>query len=69
MRSLDLDDTPFNGRTSRPAGSTGMGPSCTRCGSALGGRLARTVRRPGVVIRTWVCGCGRRRVLRREVSA
>jgi hypothetical protein len=58
MRSLDMHDTAFAGRTSRPAAATGMAaPTCTRCGSALGGRLAKTVRRPGVVIRTWVCGC------------
>jgi hypothetical protein len=70
MHSLDLHDTGYRGRTSRPAGSVGaFVPNCNRCGTPLGGRLAKTVRTAGTVTRVWVCGCGRRRKVRRAVSA
>jgi hypothetical protein len=70
MRNLDLHDTDFRGRTSRPAGSVGSSiPQCTRCGTPLGGRLFKTVRTATAVTRIWVCGCGRRRKVRRAVSA
>jgi hypothetical protein len=72
MSRIELDATPFAGRTSRPATSTiSISPTCTRCGSDLGGRGQKTERfldqRTGVVVTVWRwrCGCGRARTLRK----
>jgi hypothetical protein len=69
MRSLDLQDMPFSGRTSRPGAQLGATtPDCSRCGTPLGGRKVGSVRKAGMLVQTYVCGCGRRRLVRREVA-
>jgi hypothetical protein len=54
-------------------GTSGLGRTCTKCGSDLGGRYigATSSRVAGVrfELRRWRCGCGRVRTLRREVVA
>jgi hypothetical protein len=73
MSRIELDATPFAGRTSRPATSVATNPNCKSCGSQLCGRRrdVRVTRRSGVVVKLelYVCGCGRGRHVRREVAA
>ena len=74
MRSVNLHDSPFDGRTSSPPwGGPRYATECTRCGSSLAGRR-EAVRRgttKGIryVVETFRCRCGRGRQIKREVAA
>jgi hypothetical protein len=72
MHSLDMNDTAFAGRTSRPGASIGKhDPNCTRCGTSLRGQLDDVERfldkatGTRATIWRWRCRCGRVRTLRR----
>jgi hypothetical protein len=74
MRSVAMQDMPFNGRTSRPfvpATPTSSG-FCLRCGSSLAKRRvgARTTVTGGAkfVVEAFRCRCGAGRRIRRELS-
>jgi hypothetical protein len=68
MQAISLDDTPFAGRTSRPAAPIARHQlKCSACGSALAGRLEGTRTWGGRLVRIYLCGCSRRR--RMEVAA
>jgi hypothetical protein len=65
MRTIDITDTPYAGRTSSirlalPA----QNPCCLRCGSDLRGRYIGNV--GGVDV--WRCRCGRTRRVKREAG-
>ena len=67
--SVDLDSTPYRGRTSRPSTvAPATEPACTGCGSPLTGRLEAVRRGKGFELHIWRCRCGRRRRLRRAVA-
>jgi hypothetical protein len=72
-QSVNLDDSPFLGSTSRPGTASFTRYSCLRCGSSLAKRRERSLREAvgGVtyLIETYRCRCGRGRHVRREVSA
>jgi hypothetical protein len=69
MRSVDLQDMPYSGSTSTPGVWFGSAdPCCTRCGTPLAGRLAKVVREKEIITRVFVCGCGRRRLVRRVAT-
>jgi hypothetical protein len=68
MASIDLHDSPFYGRTSRPAAPlTREQLECRACGSQLAGRLEGTRTWGGRLVRVYVCGCKTRRHV--EVAA
>jgi hypothetical protein len=70
MRSVGLNSTAFAGTTSRPAAAiANVEPNCSRCGSALRGRLESIHRGPDWTLFVWKCGCGRRRRIKREAAA
>jgi hypothetical protein len=70
MSSVDVHDTAYLGRTSRPAAPIAASePNCTRCGTPLCGRLERVQCDQSFTLWIWKCGCGRRRRLRREAAA
>jgi hypothetical protein len=48
-------------RTSLAKPTDCLSPTCTRCGSVLASRGQVNHTRDGMVVWTWVCGCGRRR--------
>jgi hypothetical protein len=61
---IDWRDSPFYGRTSRPAApSTREQLECRACGSSLAGRLEGTRTWGGKLVRVYLCGCKRRRRL------
>lgn len=69
MTRIAIDSTDYRGRTSRPGASTvTIIPFCSRCGSALGGRLEKVERTLRGEVRIWLCGCGRRRRIRRAAA-
>ena len=74
MRRIDLQDTPFEGRTSAlPWQGPRSTLECKRCGSSLAGRreaVAKVTTRGVVLVReTFRYACGRgRRVERQEVA-
>jgi hypothetical protein len=64
MRSIDLQDSPFAGRTSRPATNREAEPrECRYCGSQLAGRYVGVRFFGGKAKRVWTCGCGHDRWL------
>ena len=73
MSSIAMDDTEFQGRTSRPLGDSRIPTTCGRCGSPLGGRKQPTtwsrVGNTRFKVESWLCGCGSRRVQRRKLDA
>ena len=71
---IDMQDTPFNGRTSSVPWSAAPPPlDCTRCGSSLAGRREairqETTKGIRFVTETFRCRCGRGRHVKREVAA
>jgi hypothetical protein len=67
--SFPFADLPYYGATSRAAiNATAHLTVCSGCGSDLRGRLERVDRTGGFETRVWLCGCGRRHRLRREVA-
>jgi hypothetical protein len=50
-------------------GPVTLSPTCSKCGSTLCGRLHEVRRERDHKLYVWLCGCGRRRKLRREVAA
>jgi len=75
MPSIQLDDSPWGGRTSPPPWRRPYDPlDCKRCGSSLIGRReevrCRTTRGVAVVVEVFRCRCGRgRRIQRQQVPA
>jgi hypothetical protein len=71
MSSVQLDSTPFSGRTSRPAAPiAAVEPGLHEVRQLARRRLERVQRERTCTTWIWKCGCGRRRRLRREaVSA
>jgi hypothetical protein len=69
MPTIDLHDTPYEGRTSRPGASiVASEPTCTRCGTPLCGSLVEIRREKAFSLWMYECRCGRRRRLRREAG-
>lgn len=73
-RSLPLTDLAFAGKVSRPASpAPSTKATCKRCTSSLAGRrqerCRRTIAGTTFDIDIYVCGCGKRREIRREVRS
>jgi hypothetical protein len=70
MRTINLDDSPFEGRTSTPPTNREAGPrECRHCGSQLGGRYVGVRFIGGAAKRVWACPCGHERWLDVEAAA
>jgi hypothetical protein len=74
MPSIQLDDSPFEGRTSaNPWEVPRPTLECKRCGSSLAGRreAVQKVTTRGVVLvrETFRCACGRGRWIDRQEAA
>ena len=71
MQSVNIDDTPFNGRSRSVTSWDGprRWPECRSCGSSLAGRFEGSRTSGARVTLTWRCRCGRRRQIRQEVGA
>jgi hypothetical protein len=68
--SLDLSDTPFSGRTSRPGQDAAILSNCRRCGSSLVKRRVDTITVGEETVDVYRCRCGAgRRVKYKAVKA
>jgi hypothetical protein len=69
MRRIDLDDSPFEGRTSTPPTNRSEPSECRHCGSQLAGRYKGVRFIGGTAQRVWACRCGHDRRIPMEVAA
>lgn len=68
MRTVNLDDAAFYGKTARPAANPVRHDTrCISCGTELAGRKTGIAVYGGKLFHTYRCGCGRGR--RIEVAA
>lgn len=64
MPTVNLQDSPFYGSTSRPVGRLDFTRTeCLGCGSSLHGRSEGLQRWGSKLVRVFACPCGRRRRL------
>jgi hypothetical protein len=69
MPTINLDDSPFAGRTSTPPTNRAEPSDCRHCGSQLGGRYVGIRFMGRRAVRVWACPCGHERWLEVEAAA
>jgi hypothetical protein len=69
MPTINLDDSPFEGRTSTPPTNRAESSDCRHCGSQLARRYIGVRFIGGAAKRVWACPCGHERWCDVEAAA